>query len=337
MYNENNPMNHERDAQPTNTPKSNKFGSVRKCPQCGAMIGSFKMMCPECGFEFSEVGANQFVERFTSGLQQEMERARTDHSSGLFPGKEGKKLQKKLDEAEVRYVKNHPLPRTKEDCVEMLDFLVPKIGSEGSNGTMMSYRQMYFAILSKLENEQTGSSKMQTLVSSYKEKAQLTKKQRFAIWWRGLKGVYKFLLCLLVVFVAFCIFVVSMLIADAKMTEEQERLDALVVQCLDGGDVAGALAAIEEGGDCTPMVDYQIEQGEYDEAEKYVYDAYADYYDYLSKSVTHMCKNGRKEEARRFIGRKIGYYSGVTMFDEGYKMWNADNVEKNLTAIISNY
>lgn len=336
MYDQNSPMN-EGTTQPTNTPKSNKLGSVRKCPQCGAMIGSFKMMCPECGFEFSEVGANQFVEKFTQGLQQEIERVRADHSSGLFPGKEGKKLQKKLVDAEVRYVKNHPLPRTKEDCIEMLDFLVPKIGAEASNGAMMSYRQLYFAILGKLENEQEGSSKMQTVVSSYKEKARLSKKQRFVIWWRGLKGFYKFLLCLLVCFLAFCIFVVSMLIVDANMTEEQERLDAIVVQCLNSGDVAGALAAIEEGGDCTPMVDYLIGQGEYDEAEIYVYDAYPDYYDYLSKSVIHMCQNNKQEEAKRFIARKIGYYSGVTMFDEGYKMWNADNVEKNLRAIISNY
>ena len=34
-------------------PKSHKYGDVRKCPQCGAIVPAMAGVCPECGFEFT--------------------------------------------------------------------------------------------------------------------------------------------------------------------------------------------------------------------------------------------------------------------------------------------
>ena len=39
------------------TPRSNKYGDIRKCPSCGAIVESFNISCPDCGFEFTNVGA----------------------------------------------------------------------------------------------------------------------------------------------------------------------------------------------------------------------------------------------------------------------------------------
>lgn len=41
----------------TSAPKSEKFGDVRKCPACGAMLQSFQTSCPECGHEFRNVAS----------------------------------------------------------------------------------------------------------------------------------------------------------------------------------------------------------------------------------------------------------------------------------------
>lgn len=41
-------------------PKSTKYGDVRKCPVCGAMVPALAGTCPECGYEFSGVDANLF-------------------------------------------------------------------------------------------------------------------------------------------------------------------------------------------------------------------------------------------------------------------------------------
>lgn len=39
-------------------PKSEKYGDVRKCPACGAIVPSMAAKCQECGHEFVNVGAN---------------------------------------------------------------------------------------------------------------------------------------------------------------------------------------------------------------------------------------------------------------------------------------
>lgn len=36
-------------------PKSNKFGDIRKCPQCGAVVDAYTAICAECGYAFNNV------------------------------------------------------------------------------------------------------------------------------------------------------------------------------------------------------------------------------------------------------------------------------------------
>ncbi len=50
-------------------PKSNKFGDVRKCPSCGAMIESFQTKCPDCGYEFKNVEAVHSAQKLFELLQ----------------------------------------------------------------------------------------------------------------------------------------------------------------------------------------------------------------------------------------------------------------------------
>ena len=39
-------------------PKSDKFGDVKKCPACGAIVQSFQTHCADCANEFNNVEAN---------------------------------------------------------------------------------------------------------------------------------------------------------------------------------------------------------------------------------------------------------------------------------------
>ncbi len=50
-------------------PKSEKFGDVRKCPSCGAMLQSFQTKCDECGYEFRNVGVVNSSQRLFDLLQ----------------------------------------------------------------------------------------------------------------------------------------------------------------------------------------------------------------------------------------------------------------------------
>ena len=50
-------------------PKSNKFGDIRKCPACGAMLQSFQTTCADCGYEFKNVESVQSAQKLFDQLQ----------------------------------------------------------------------------------------------------------------------------------------------------------------------------------------------------------------------------------------------------------------------------
>ena len=41
----------EKEKAEKSAPKSNKYGDVRKCPACGAMVPALVASCSECGYE----------------------------------------------------------------------------------------------------------------------------------------------------------------------------------------------------------------------------------------------------------------------------------------------
>ena len=50
-------------------PKSDKFGDIRKCPACGAMVQSFQAICQDCGHEFTNVNAVGSAQKLFDLLQ----------------------------------------------------------------------------------------------------------------------------------------------------------------------------------------------------------------------------------------------------------------------------
>lgn len=56
-------------AEAVAAPKSNKFGDIRKCPACGAILQSFQTACPDCGHEFINVESVQSAQKLFDQLQ----------------------------------------------------------------------------------------------------------------------------------------------------------------------------------------------------------------------------------------------------------------------------
>lgn len=217
-------------------PQSSKCGDVRKCPACGAIIGTFLMACPECGYEFVGVGANSFVENFAKGLQAalanfdkaEMERKkmRNRQMGGLlgqlqvlantdnYPDPTGEIRKAKLLQVEADYVKTAVLPRAKEDCIEMLNFLLPKIKVDGATIATKEWRKCYMAVLDKLEMGATASSELTSLVAYYRKQYEVSSWGKFSLWWSGMSqqkkvlvGVGIFYLVLMMIGVILAIFI----------------------------------------------------------------------------------------------------------------------------------
>jgi hypothetical protein len=121
-------------------PKSDKFGDVKKCPACGAMVQSFQTKCPECEHEFSNVEANASIEKLFKMLNDaENER---QENKGISVGKAiGGVLGKmygiggvgdKINNKKMEIIKNFPVPTTKDDILEFLSLAVPNAKKTGN-------------------------------------------------------------------------------------------------------------------------------------------------------------------------------------------------------------
>lgn len=85
------------------TPKSNKQGNVKLCPNCGANVGSFIAKCPECGHEFRNTETVESMEKFVNRL------------TSIQDGKQKCEL-----------ISNYPIPNDKESLLEFLAVSAPQ-------------------------------------------------------------------------------------------------------------------------------------------------------------------------------------------------------------------
>ncbi len=120
-------------------PKSDKFGDVKKCPACGAMIQSYQTKCVDCGHEFSNIEANASVQKLFKMLND----AEDKRSEGPndFLSKLSRELTDrfsnvdKVDKKKMEIISNFPIPTTKNDILEFLSIATPKAKKMGNMWT----------------------------------------------------------------------------------------------------------------------------------------------------------------------------------------------------------
>ena len=98
-------------------PKSDKYGDVRKCPSCGAIVESFIIRCPDCGHEFRNIGATSSF----SLLSAKIEALDAKKTGGFFSAFTDEGIDKK----KASLIKGFPIPTTKEDILEFLTMATP--------------------------------------------------------------------------------------------------------------------------------------------------------------------------------------------------------------------
>lgn len=92
-------------------PKSTKYGDVRKCPVCGALVPALAGVCSECGYEFSGVDANLSSKVLAEKLSKVERRW----------GEDSKYIRAKQE-----VIETFPIPLTKSDLLEFITSLRPK-------------------------------------------------------------------------------------------------------------------------------------------------------------------------------------------------------------------
>jgi len=117
----------------SSAPKSNKFGNIKKCPSCGSIVESFTVKCPDCGYEFSGVAANNSIEKLFK-LLNDAESERTEKSAMQSFISEAFDLGglDKVGKKKKEIISNFPIPTTREDMLEFLSLALPKAKKIGN-------------------------------------------------------------------------------------------------------------------------------------------------------------------------------------------------------------
>ena len=103
--------------------KSDKFGDVKKCPACNAIVQSFQTKCSDCGYEFSNIEANVSIEKLFK-LIIEIENTPKE-KFGMFQDDKKEAYESDLVQKKAELIKNFPIPNTKNDILEFLTSAVP--------------------------------------------------------------------------------------------------------------------------------------------------------------------------------------------------------------------
>jgi hypothetical protein len=138
------------------TPKSDKFGDVKKCPACGAIVQSFATKCSDCSTEFRNIEASQNITKFFEKLD-ELESNRKENpydnqkqESGISVGtlikwwifwwiliplklltylinKSKPSKWSTTDSRKEEMIMNFPVPNSREEIIEFITLSVSKI------------------------------------------------------------------------------------------------------------------------------------------------------------------------------------------------------------------
>lgn len=117
-------------------PKQNRtenYGVVRKCPNCGNHIPAGSMQCDACGYAVTGVGFNNSVQQLSKLINDQI----------------GKRNN---PERLADIVQNFPVPSTKEDLLEFIFFTKSKsrAKSEDENAKLaLAYRKKYYECIDK--------------------------------------------------------------------------------------------------------------------------------------------------------------------------------------------
>ena len=171
----------------SSAPTSNKMGDVKKCPACGAVVGAFKTVCPECDYEFRNVDTNRSITELTNrinAVHEECEQKRKNgayKSSGFLKSLDSnenvnERLQDDLTQKLNNVIANFPVPNSREDIIELLQFIQPKVQIGSSfDKNASAWRQKYIEIINRAKISYANDAKMMSQIAYYEQASSQSK------------------------------------------------------------------------------------------------------------------------------------------------------------------
>ena len=204
----------EKEKATKSTPKSNKFGDIRKCPACGAIISSGIAVCQECGYAFTEDSPVISRDKLYSQLLQIEDKYKAESIQDSIKRMVSGQTAKKSTILKATTISNFPVPNTKADLLDFLSFLVtlanpaaPQDYTDGINHEIENLGYAYWILYSSCVNKAKISfakdPSFTPFFVKYEEllvvskKFRLSKKAKIII---GIVAIYVFIFVILFIF-----------------------------------------------------------------------------------------------------------------------------------------
>ena len=220
-------------------PKSTKYGDVRKCPICGAMVPSLAGICPECGYEFSGVDANLSSQKLADLL-----------------------LKEKNEDRKKEIIETFPIPNTKSDLFEFLTALQPRM-KDASDPLSISYYKKYQECIAKAKVSFANDAHLKPFIDAFaQEKKDIRKNQiiySISEWFSDHKGLF-IAICGLVILGS-----IPYIIKHVRQQKEAQKVEMeqniinesqiRIEQSVKNGNESEVMSAVKEAA----RMDYPIE------------------------------------------------------------------------------
>lgn len=117
-------------AQAQAAPKSTKFGDIRKCPACGAIVAAGSASCLECGYAFTEDAGNTAMDKLYERLKaiddKYANKSLGDSLKSMFITGDDNKPKEKMEAIQMFNV-----PNTRAELLGLLSSLQPVANPDG--------------------------------------------------------------------------------------------------------------------------------------------------------------------------------------------------------------
>jgi len=132
-----------------------KQGTVKKCPACGASLGALASSCAECGHEIADIEASRtiialydkfgMIEKETESLGSVADKRRMDA----------------IKTKKAAAIRDFPVPNSREELQQLILFIKPKIiESENSDPNFHDWKIKFSEVLDRARNAYKNDSKM---------------------------------------------------------------------------------------------------------------------------------------------------------------------------------
>lgn len=234
-------MEKAKSAQPS-APKSEKYGDVRKCPACGAIVPSMAAKCPECGYEFTNVEANSSTRLLMQKIDEIQAQyaeltANVDNKDESTIRTRGYQVKRQLNDRTAQLIQNFPIPNTREDLIEFLTLCIgnskaDSIMLDGNDPVTPAWRKKLQQVIAKVKVALPNDQQAQELIEEYERKRENSKK----------KGK-KIAIGIVVLIVVACL--IALLVPKEMSPKEQVKaLSEQVVEMVNKGDLDGAKTSL---------------------------------------------------------------------------------------------